>query len=254
MPVSGVLTVKIYVSPKAAIVAGKTAVGEMMLSITEQDLQALSVDLRVELADSYAQNEVIGKDPDEPPIIEATLEAVKPTLEFRAASRKKQEENRRIEEARKNEMAVVAAREATAKDNARSKALRAWVEKNGDDELKARMAEGYLREEEILDTICDDLLALIGFEPYETLRRGEACDCGCAGNVKFDIGPPRYLDAFQYQRLQAAREAAPTGATVTPIEHRASCPSCKCVPIARLEARVTMPWNGWLLIKQYSLT
>lgn len=248
------LVIKVYVSPRAAILAGKTSVGDMALSVTENDLQELPAELRLEMADAYDANEAIGRDPNEPPVVEATIAAIRPALEFRASMRKKREEARRIEEARKNELAIVAAREATAKDNARSKALRTWIEKHGDDELKARMAEGYLREEEILEDICDELLEVVGFEVYEPLRRGEACDCGCAGNVKFEAGPPRYLDAFQYQKLQQVRETAPEGATVTPVEHRAACPSCKCVPIARLEARVTMPWNGWLLVKQYALT
>jgi formate dehydrogenase maturation protein FdhE len=67
------------------------------------------------------------------------------------------------------------------------------------------------------------------------------------------VRAPRYMDAFQFSKLQAAREAVPEGASVEVFEHAAQCPACKCAPIARLEARVTMPWNGWLLVRQYAL-
>lgn len=247
------LTISVHVSARAAILAGKASVGTQTFTLTEEGLKDLPEDLRLELALAYESSEPLGKSPTDPPIIEATMEAIRPALEQRAKRRLELIECQRVEAAQLAEMEAVASREAASKSNARSKALRAWVEKSGDDEQKARMAEGFLREEEILDDICDELLDLPGFSPYDRLRKGDACDCGCAGRAKIVQSAPRHMDSFQYAKLQAAREAAPEGATVTPIEHRAACPACKCVPIARLEARVTMPWNGWLLVKQYAL-
>jgi hypothetical protein len=246
------LTINVHVSARAAILAGKANVGSQSFTVTEEALKDLPGDLRLELALAYESGEALGKDPSEP-IVEATLEAIRPVLEARASRRAKIEEERRAQAANEAELAVVSAKEATARSNASSKALRMWIEKNGDEEQKARMAEGFLPEEEILDAICEEMLDLPGFPPYEVLRKGDACDCGCGGRVKIEQSAPRHMDAFQFAKLQAAREAAPEGATVTAIEHRAACPACRCVPIARLEARVTLEWNGWLLVRQYAL-
>jgi len=248
-----VLTVLVHVSSRAAIVAGKTAIGSQSFNVTADDLQTLSEPLRLELALALEGKEPLGMNPDEPAVIEPSLAAIRPILEARAAKRAQLVEEQRKLEARAAEAAAVSAREATAKDNARSKALRAWVEKHGDDEQKARMAEGFLREDEILQEVCDELLDIPALAAYEPLRRGDACDCGCAHRVQFHAGTPRHLDSFQFEKLTNARAAVPEGAAVVPVEHRAACPACKCVPIARIEARVSMSWNGWLLVKQYSI-
>jgi hypothetical protein len=248
------LTINVYVSPRAAIMAGKATVGSQSFTVTEDALVALSPELRLELALAYENNEAIGASSAEPPVIEATMDAVLPVLTARAEQRKHLEKAKQIDDARKAEMAVVDARERTAKDNARSRALRLWVEKNGDDEQRARMAEGFLPEDEILDSVTDELIDISGFNVYEPLRRGDACDCGCAHRVNFTKSvPPQYMDAFQFEKLQRVRENAPEGATVTPVEHRAACPDCKCVPIARVSALVTFAWHGWELVREFSL-
>lgn len=247
------LQIRVHVSPRAAIVAGKTRVGAQSFDVTEEDLQKLSEELRVELALTYESDEVLGADPSEPPISEPTLVALEPILKLRAGRRARRVEAQKKIDADRAEAEVVAARSVTEKGNARDRALRAWVEKNGDDEQKARMSEGYLREEEILDDICAEVLELSGFDRYDNLRSGHACDCACSSDVKFITRAPNNLDARQYARLKAAREEAPPGAIVTVHEHKASCPSCKCVPIARLEVRLTREWHGFELVRQYAL-
>lgn len=247
------LNISVHVSARAAILAGKTRVGPQTFTLQDNELQALPEALRYELALAYEAGEILGKDPSDPPIVEPTLEALTPLLEARSKQRAAVDEARKKQEARDAEVAVVQAREATAKDNARSKALRGWIEKHGDEEQKARMSEGFLPENEILDAVCEELLELPGFGLYDPLRRGDACDCACAGHVEMTEGAPQYLDSSQYEKLQRAREAAPEGSRVEAIEHRAKCPHCACVPIARLEARVSMPWNGWMLVRQYAL-
>jgi len=248
------LTINVHVSPRAAILAGKTNVGNLSFTLTEDSLKDLPEALRLELALAYESTDFIGSNPNEPPVVEATLAAIRPVLEIRASQREQVEKAQQVEAARRAELAVVASRDVTAKDNARSKALRVWIEKNGDDEQKARMAEGFLPEDEILDAVTDELLDLPAFTVYESLRRGDACDCGCAHRVIFEAGPPKYMDAFQFGKLQAVREALPEGASVKPIEHRAACPACKCVPIARISALITMPWHGWELVREFLLT
>ena len=248
------LSLSVFVSPRAAIVAGRTSIGVQTLNVPEAELKELPEALRFELALAYETGKPLGEDQSEPPIVEATIAGIRPVLEARASRRAKLDEAQKIADARAAEIALVAAREATANDNARARALRKWVETRGDDEQKARMAEGFLPEDEILDEICAEVLDLPGFRIYDKLRRGDACDCACAHQVDFQEGPPLYMDAHQFARLQAAREAAPEGAKVEVIQHRAACSACRCAPIARLEARITLPWSGWLLVRQYALT
>jgi hypothetical protein len=245
-------TIRVQVSTRAAILAGKSRVGTQTIEITEAGLASLDEVQRAEIAALLEGDSDLGSLPTDPPIIEPTLEAVRHVLDARAAGRKALEATRRVEEARAAEAAVVASRESKAKDVQRTQALRSWINKNGDEEQKARMAEGFLREDEILESIIDDMFD-IQLPRYELLRRGDACDCACAGNVQFEERGPKYMDSAQYGRLTAARESAPEGATVAAIEHRAACPSCKCVPIARVTARVSVPWNSWLLVRDYSL-
>jgi hypothetical protein len=242
----------VHVSTRAAILAGKSKVGLQTIEITEDGLTKLDETQRAEVAALLEGEPDLGTDPRDPAITEPTLEAVKPALDARAARRKAGEEMRRVEDARAAELAAVAARESKAKDGQRAKALRDWVNKHGDDEHKARMAEGFLREDEILEDITDDMFDITA-PRYELLRRGDACDCACAGSVEFSERGPQYMDSAQFARLTAIRENAPEGATVDAVEHRAACPSCKCAPIARVTARVSVPWNGWLLVRDYSI-
>lgn len=248
-----VLELYVHVSPRAAILAGKTVTGKRKVRIYAQDLNRLSVELREELAAAYETQVILGTEAD-PPIDEPTFTAVIPVLEARAKARVAATAAARVVEARQTEEAAVTSRAVTARDNARAKALRAWVEKNGDDEQKARMAEGFLPEEEILDAVAEDLLDLRGLDLYTPLFKGDVCDCHCAGSVYFEQHiPPRNVDAFQFARLQAIREAVPTGASVELVEHRGACPSCKCVPLARISAKVCLPWEGWALVREFSL-
>lgn len=248
------LTINVFVSPRAAILAGKTNVGEQTFNLTEEMLKGLPEALRLELALAYEARESLGANPNEPAVIEATLDAIRPVLEVRAKLREQVDKAKQIEDARKAEVTAVATRDQTAKDNARSKALRSWIEKHGDDEQKARMAEGFLPEDEILDEVTNELLDYHGLPVYEPLRRGDACECGCASHVKFNAGPPQYMDAFQFEKLQKLRENLPEGASVRPVEHRAACPSCNCVPIARISGLVTLPWHGWELVREFLLS
>ena len=239
-------------STREAIRAGKSRVGPQIIEITEEGLADLDEDQRLEVAALLEGEPDLGTLPSDPPIIEPTLAAVRAALTARAAAKKMAENARRVENARAGEAAAVASRESKARDAQRTKALRDWVDQHGDDDQKARMAEGFLPEAEILEAVTEVIIDL-PLPRYELLRRGDACDCACAGHVKFEERGPQYMDSAQYGRLTAARDSAPEGATVAAIEHRAACPSCKCVPIARVSARVTVPWNGWLLVRDYSI-
>jgi hypothetical protein len=245
-------SIRVHVSTRAAILAGKSRIGPQSIEITDEALAKLNETQKAEVAALLEGEPELGLMPSDPLIVEPTMEAVIAALDARAATRKAREEAIRVAKARADEEAAVAVHAAKAKEGTRAKALRDWVEKNGDDEQKARMAEGFLPEDEILDAIQDELLDL-PYARYDRLRRGDACDCACAGNVSFMTRGPLYMDSAQYARLQTVRENAPEGALVEPIEHKAACPSCKCVPIARLTARVTLDWKGWRLVREFSL-
>lgn len=248
------LTVQVQVSTRAAILAGKTATGKRSLQLRPADLESLPVELRLEIAVAIENASPIGLDPDDPPIAEPTLDAIRPVLQNRADRRKRIEETERTLAARRAEEALVESRAVAAKDAQRTKALRAWVEKNGDDEQKKRMKEGFLPEQEILDEVAEELLDVRGFDVYVAMLKGEVCDCPCAGYVQFtERTPPTHLDMFEFKKLEDVREQLPEGAAAIPVEHQGKCPHCKCMPSTRITARVSIPWEGWLLRREFLL-
>lgn len=106
----------------------------------------------------------------------------------------------------------------------------------------------------MLEAVADEMLEMAGYARYVPLYKGEACDCPCAGSVVFtEKTPPPYVDAYVYATLQGLREAVPMGASAEPYEHRAQCHQCQCAPIARITARVSLPWKGWLLVREFDL-
>lgn len=245
-------SIRVHVSTRAAILAGKARIGAQLIEITDTTLAGLSEPQRLEIALLLEGAPELGTLASDPTINEPSIEAVIPVLDARAAGRKAADEVKRVQDARAAEAVVATARDVTSKDNQRAKTLRDWVNKHGDDEQKARMAEGFMREDEILDDVMDEMFE-IPFPRYERLRRGDACDCACAGQVVFIERGPLYMDNAQFARLTTARENAPAGASVEPVEHKAACPGCRCVPIARITARVSLPWGGWRLVRDFSL-
>lgn len=252
MSADNTLKLRVRISTRAAIMAGKATTGVMALSLTDADLETLPVELREEIAIAYEADEVV--ESNDPPIVEATLSALVPVLEARAKARTAADVEQRKTQARSAEEAKETDRLLAVRNNARSKALRAWVEEHGNDEQKARLREGFLPEPEMLDAVAAELLDISGYAPYTPLFKGEACECACAGNVVFTTkSPPPYVDAGTFATLTGLREAAPIGASVEPVEHRAHCAQCKCAPIARITGKVSLPWEGWLLVREFDL-
>lgn len=245
------LRVKVRISTRAAIVAGRTAIGAATVTITEADLAGLPEHLREELATVIESGETVVS--DDPPIVEATMASLIPVLDARAGDRVCAAIARQAAADQATEEARARAEAEAARDAERSEALRAWVAEHGDDDQKARAAEGFLSEPEILEAVAAELIDAPGFEPYSRLYKGDACDCPCAGHVVFKSRPPSVLDSRQYARLAEIRELIGDEARVAPIEHVAACPACKCVPLARIAARVTMPWKGWLLVRNFAI-
>jgi len=246
------LTLRVHVAARAAILAGKTKMGSLSVEIRPEDLAGLTQDQREEIVRLHEGAPELGTLANDVPLAEPTVKAMIPAIDARVAQRRAAEESARAQQAEADERAIVTEKTVSLRDASRERALRDWVSKNGDDDQKARLAEGYLRPDEILRLVTDDLLDM-PHQEYEPLRRGDACDCPCAGSVEFKVGAPSYLDSAQFAKLKQIREDAPEGAKVEPVEHLAKCPKCSCLPLSRLTARVSLEWHGWLIRKDFSL-
>lgn len=246
------LTLTVQVSARAAILAGKTVTGKRTIAISADDLARLPVELREEIAIAYESGVPVGGEPTDPPVVEPRLYAILPVLEARASARKMLVEADRKAAARRAEETAANGRANAAKDAARAKALRDWVERNGDETQKKRLKEGFLPEEEILDEIVDDLIPMHDFQVYVPMHKGEVCECACAGSVVFETRGVQ-LDMIQFKKLEEIREQLPEGAVAEPVERRGTCPKCRCLPTARVTVRIALPWEGWLLRREFLL-
>lgn len=251
------LQIRVRIEPRAAILARKAVAGVVPVDITEENLQTLSDDQLAELAELVEQNAVV----ESPLVSEPTFDVVKSVLQARVEAKAKlraaeeaAEADRRKAEARAAEEEAMRRRENKERDAARARAIAEWVEKNGDDDQRERLAEGLLSEVEIIDEVMHQIFE-INEDEYVPLRKEQACDCerGCAGSVKFLIEPVPQLDSRQFSTLTRIRDSAPDGAKIELRLHKATCPECKCTPMARVAALVSLEWNGWLLKKEYSL-
>jgi hypothetical protein len=243
--------VRVRIAARAAILARRALAGIAEVTVTDEDLKDLSDALLEELAAVAETDEVL----EGPLVSDASFGSVRAVLEERVAAKDAAKAANAEAAAKQAEETVTRDRETSERDRARTRALRAWVEENGSEDQRSRQKEGFLPDEEIIEEVTDALFE-IDEDEYVALTKMQACDCdrGCAGSVVFTVGAPvGGLDSRQYAVLEKIRELAPKGATVTPRMHKAACPLCPCTPIARLSALVSLPWCGWLLVKEYSL-
>lgn len=253
--------VRVRINPADAIRAGRSKFGVVAVEVTDQNLESLEGELREELVRIVASGEIVGDGVNDGPIQAPEFDQLAGALRRRAEAHKQAEaasraaeEAARIAAARSDEEEVVRKREYAAKEAVRQKAIKDWVEEHGDDSQQERLREGLLPEEEILESIVNEVFENLDDQTrYDPIRLEQACDCLCARHVKFTQGPPPTVDGNQFRVLRDIRENAPPGALVETVLHRAACPACSCVPLARLAARVTIEWNGWLLAREYLL-
>lgn len=255
------LQVKVRVEARAAVLARKAIAGVIPVNVEESDLASLSDAQLAELADIIDRGETL-----ESSLVSApTFDVVRTVLDERvqakvahAEATKAAEEAKRNAEARAAEEDVARKRGNVRRDAENKKAIEAWLEEHGDDDQKERHIAGFLSDEEIIDEALHKIFE-IEEDEHVPLRKELACDCdrGCASAVRFSVQPivagVTPLDSRQFSTLDRIRETAPDGATVEARTHRASCPECKCTPIARLTARVCLEWHGYLLVKEYAL-
>lgn len=253
--------VRVVVTPRAAILARKTCVGTLAVTVTDQDLQELPEVLLEELASVVEQRTILeGLQASEATfaVVRALLEARLEARATRAAEEALAETARRGVVARDKEEEEARRRQEAARVAASEKAVDAWVEEHGDDDQRERRANGFLPTGEIIEEIAQQMFE-IDEDDYQPLRQEEACDCdkGCVSAVQFAVIPllpgDGALDSAQFATLTRIKDAAPRAATVEARVHKARCPSCRCAPLARVAARVSLVWEGWLLTREYAL-
>ena len=255
------LQVRVKIEPRAAILARKAKAGVLSVNVSEEDLKALDEPLLELLAQVVESEEVL----EGPLVHDATFDVVKAVLSERHTRRlaadkdaELQKAAARAAEARAAEESLANRRATAERETANKKAISTWVAENCDEEMKERLDAGFLPEEEIIDEVLHQLFE-INEDEYVPLKKEQACDCerGCTGSVKFTVTPilpgVATLDSRQFATLERVKVSAPAGSTVEPRLHKASCPECKCTPLARTSALVTLEWNGWLLKKEYQL-
>ncbi len=255
------IQIKVRIEARAAILARKAVAGVQTVTIEEADLASLGDDQLVELAEIVESGTTL----ESPLASEPTFGTVKAIVDQRVKDKaekarvaREADEARKGADARAAEEAVARKRGNAQRDAENRKAIEAWLEENGDDDQKARFAQGFLSDEELIEEALHQIFEIDEAE-HVPLRKEQACDCerGCAGAVRFAVVPvvPNVtpLDSRQFATLTRIQETAPDRASVEARTHRASCPECKCTPIARMTARVCLEWNGYLLVKEYSL-
>lgn len=255
------IQVKVRVEPKAAILARKTVAGVIPVNVEETDLADLSDEQLAELANIVERGETLESKLVSAPTFEVVRSVIDERIAIRVAATeaaKAAEEARRGAEARAAEEEIARKRGNAKRDAEHRKAIEAWLDENGDEDLKERLIAGFVSDDEIIDEALAKVFE-VNEDEHVPLRKEQACDCdrGCAGSVRFAVQPVvpgvTPLDSRQFATLERVRESAPEGATIEARTHRASCPECKCTPIARLTARVCLEWNGYLLVKEYAL-
>lgn len=249
--------IRLRIAARDAILARKTTVGVVKVSVADEDLVDVPEDALDQIAQVVAADETL----EGPGVVDATFGSVLRGLEARAARRGVElaaEEAARIEtEAAAarviQEEAVRRRKEGQAKAR-HAEAITKWIEDTCDPDMVERRREGFLKDEEIIEEAMDQIFN-IPEEEYTTIKAYQACDCdkGCTGSVQMFVLPVDHLDTSQFAALEQIREAAPEGAEVVPQMRKAACPECACVPLVRMTALVRLPWNGWMLQKAYAL-
>lgn len=251
------LEIKLKIDARSAILARKTAIGLVTVTVTDDDLKDLPEATLAELADVVASGETLEGFHVEDATFASVLSGLAVRLakaeEAKAEARRAEIETRAAE-ARAAEEEIVRRRQAETAVARHAAAITKWIEDNCDDGMIQRRRSGFLKDDEILEEVMHQLLE-IPEDEHVRIQPHEACDCdkGCTASVRMTVLPVDHLDSSQYATLERIKDAAPDGAGVTPQMRKGSCPECSCTPLVRMTALVQLPWNGWMLQKVYAL-
>lgn len=249
--------IRLRIDPKNAIRARKSTVGHVRVVIGDSDLAELSDDVLAQLADVVAGEETL----EGPGVVDASFASVLEGLRARIERVHAAEIADKAAQAAATEAAARVEREQEERRRQEERgrvlhaqAITAWIEEHCDDDMIERRRDGFLKEEEIMDEVMEQLFDITA-EVHTPIKPYQACDCakGCTGSVRSFVLPVDHLDSSQAATLRQIREEAPKEAEVIPQMRKSSCPACDCVPLARMTALVRMRWNGWMLQKEYAL-
>jgi hypothetical protein len=216
-----------------------------MLRIDRQALASLSPAQRHAFIDAMARGDILGADALDPPMRDATVDALREVLRARV-----------IRPERANDTAQLFNTEAGRV------ALASWVDKHGTDDHRARFRENLLPPREALSELRHWLFRALDreFVRFESLRPEQVCSrkrarCAtCRGDVEFEnrlCETPIVRE--QFDELERLRRALPEGARVELRERLGSCTGCEC-RMRRVTARVTRSWEGIELVRDYQLS
>ncbi len=249
--------IRLRIAARDAILARKTTIGVVEVVVSDEDLINVPEDTLAQIAEVLASDETL----EGAGVVDTTFGSVLRGLEARTARRTAQAAAEDIARAEAVEVEVRAAQEEAERRRQEAlayaqhaNAITQWIMDNCDEEMVDRRMAGFLKDEEIIAEVMDQMFN-IPEEEHTPIRPYQACDCdkGCTGSVQSFVLPVEHLDTSQFAMLEQIRQAAPEGAEVIPQMRKSACPACSCVPLVRMTALVRMPWNGWMLQKAYAL-
>lgn len=253
---------KVYVDPTAALLAGRTVIGDQIVEVTDQDIVPMSPRMCQELA--IAITETLGRGyrgKDDLPLSEPSFACVYNSINARIKIADALDEEARTLAYEAEARAAQAARlaeitkaEAGKRAAALKLALHKWIEKNGSESQKQRFKEGLLPEQEIVTAIEETLFeSLDSYEKYVRIQKEEACACSCFEDVARTVEMLTSLTDAQFELVGEIRSEAPKSADISLRLHHAKCKSCVCAGIDRSSVRVSMDWNGCQMVREYLL-
>jgi hypothetical protein len=140
-------------------------------------------------------------------------------------------------------------------------ALKAWIEANGSDLIRAQFREGFLDEEDALDMLREHLFSpLKGERPWRKMSPVYVCKAASLSKtsqhkVEFSTRPAEpeedALSPAEYQTYARIRELAPAGSAVVLRFHHGQC-SCGAACEAPT-VHVCISWNGYKLAREFNL-
>jgi hypothetical protein len=259
--------VHLYVSPAAAVLAGKARSGNLRMDLTEEQIQSLGEEERMMLAtvSGLGEEELDADDTrlgagDDPDIPDASLESLRTVLQARIQKarvraeeeRTRQEQRRRISDARERAERMAAEREREYRE-ARAEMIQMV---GGPDEIGC-FKDG-LMSEEAADSIVRDCL-FSRFRGIPRFRRLSGRDvkhrnrCQFHDEVIFRAEDAESLTPGAWCFFDDIRRGiAGSDVTITPRVHTATCGNCDA-RATRYSAKVDIEWHHRTFTREYNL-
>jgi hypothetical protein len=215
------------------------------LGLDGDALASLSQPQRHALVDGLARGDRFGGDVLDPPIRDATIDALRDVLRARVARPERGDDTTRL-----------------FHSDAGRAALASWLAQHGSDDQRARFREHLLPPREaaselrrwLFQSLDRDFVRFEALRPEQVCSRKRARCLPCRGNVEFET---RLCETpivrEQFDELERLRRALPADARLELRERLGSCTGCTC-RVRRVSARVIREWQGIELVRDYQLS